>query len=279
MTVKKLSAIAFDELLDCFLNAFDNYFVSMPTDGDYYRTRWKAAKVDFDLSYGMFDEGNLVGFIIHGIDERFGKLTAFNTGTGVIPAYRGKRVVKSIYDYALEDLRKNGIEKSILEVIRENNAAIRAYQSVGFEICKEYACFAGDLEIDDSDQFELTEVAAKDINWEGLPHQQAYSWDFQQASILAGNYTFCQVSHDKVPESFFIINPQNGRIAQLDLLNTENKGWQRLFSAIKHISNTISIINVDERLKDKIEQLRSIGLRNTVNQYEMELTISDDNPA
>ena len=277
MTVKNLSHVSFDELLDCFLIAFDNYYVEMPTDRNYYKKRWKTAKVDFNLSYGMFNEGKLVGFIIHGVDKRFGKLTAFNTGTGVIPSYRGKRIVKSIYGFALKDLQQNGIEKSTLEVIRENEAAVRSYKSVGFEIRKKFECYAGDIEVEDGAPFELKETALSDIIWEDLPNQQFYSWDFQKETVLEGDYTFFYVLKDKVPESFFIINPQNKRLAQFDLLNTKNKGWKRLFSAIKLISNTISIINVDDRFKDKIEQLRIVGLKNTVNQYELELDVKDGN--
>jgi len=66
-------------------------------------------------------------------------------------------------------------------------------------------------------------------------------------------------------------------LAQLDLLNTKNNGWNRLFSAIKQISTTIKINNVDERLKEKVNQISAIGLENKVNQYEMELIIKGSN--
>lgn len=273
MTVNSLSRISLDELLDCFLVAFENYFVKMPTNKNYYEQRWRAAKVDFNYSYGMFDQGKLVGFIIHAIDKRAGILTAFNTGTGVIPEYRGRRIVKSIYEYALKDLWHNGIERSTLEVIAENSIAIRSYQSVGFKVCKKYKCYTGKIRIENDDQFTLREIALKNIDWDTLPNQQFYSWDFQRESISGGNYSFFQVLHNKEPESFFIINPDHQYLAQFDLLNTENKGWRRLFSAIQKVSDGIKVINVDERLKDKLDQLTLMGLENSVDQYEMELNI------
>lgn len=276
MKVKSLSSISFDELLNCFLAAFENYYVKMPTDKNYYKERWRAAKVDFNLSYGMFDNGKLIGFIIHAIDNRSGTSIAFNTGTGVIPEYRGKRIVKSIYDYALDDLLKNGIEKSTLEVIRKNEKAIRAYQGVGFEICKKYRCYAGPIKIESDTEFELKEVDLKNVDWENLPNQQFYSWDFQKETVKEGNYVFYQVMNNKTPESFFIINPENKYLAQFDVLNEENKGWNRLFSAIRQVSDNVKIINVDERLTEKIDNIHLIGLENTVNQYEMELKIKDD---
>ena len=39
------------------------------------------------------------------------------------------------------------------------------------------------------------------------------------------------------------------------------------------ISKQVRIINVDERLKDKLLAIKKSGLQNTVNQYEMELSL------
>jgi GNAT superfamily N-acetyltransferase len=224
----------------------------------------------------MFDKGKLVGFILHAIDERNGMLTAFNTATGVIPEYRGKRIVKSIYEYALNDLQQNGIEKSVLEVITKNDIAIQCYESVGFKVCKKYKCYSGNIKMDDSDEFEIKEVSFKAINWEELPNQQFYSWDFQKETVVERGYIFYQVLNKEEPESFFIIDPESQYLAQFDILNTENKGWKRLFSAIMQVSTSVKIINVDERLKDKVNNIGLLGLDNSVDQYEMELTIKNN---
>ena len=275
MTVKKLNKISFHEVLDCFLLAFENYYVKMPTDINYYKQRWKAAKVDFSLSYGMFDNEKLVGFIIHAIDKRFNIKTAFNTGTGVIPAYRGKRIVKSIYDFAINDLRHNGIEKSTLEVITKNEKAIRAYKSIGFRICKEYICYAGNIDIGNDGQLELKKMSIEDFNWDNLPNQQFYSWDFQRETIVEGNYVLYQVINNNKPESYFIINLKNKYLAQFDTLNNHKKAWRRLFKGIKQVTDEVKIINVDKRLSDKLNYIRFLGLQNTINQYEMELIMTD----
>ena len=273
MTVKNLSDTPFNQLLDCFLLAFENYYVPMPTDSNYYKERWKAAKVDFALSYGMFDAEKLVGFIIHAVDQRNGITTAYNTGTGVIPEYRGKGIVKSIYKYALADLQHKGIEKTTLEVITKNKVAVHVYESIGFKICKHYQCFGGSIATKTSDLFELQETNWKDVDWNHLPNQQWYSWDHQKESILEGNYRFFQVIRDKKPESYFIINPSKKYLAQLDLLTQDNTAWNRLFSAIRQVSDTIRINNVDVRFGEKLDALKMSGLANTVDQYEMELTL------
>lgn len=275
MKVKNLSQTPFDEILACFLAAFENYYVKMPTDPDYYRERWKAAKVNWELSYGMFDNEKLVGFIIHGIDTRKGFLTAYNTGTGVLPDYRGRKVTKSIYDFALQDLRAKGIQKTTLEVITENEKAIRAYQGMGFEICATYHCFGGTIQVENREDFEVVERDVREVEGAGLPNQEYYSWDFMPETIREGKYRFFQVVYNQQPESFFVLHPDSHIVAQFDLLQRHEQGWDRLFAAIKKQSPEVRIINVDERIGEKLEQIRKMGLSGTVDQYEMELNLSN----
>lgn len=278
MTVHNLARTSFDKLMDCFFQAFEDYTIKMPTDKQYYWERWKAAKVDFTYSYGMTEKGRLVGFIINAVDKRGGILTAFNTGTGVIPEYRGRRIVKAIYDYALKDLGENGIGKCTLEVITDNEIAIRSYESIGFKIIKTYKCFSGSIAMDYNDLIEVEEVPIHTVTWENLPGQVSYSWDFQKETLLGGKYRFYRVLSDKEPESFFIINPNNQYLAQFDILNANHESWQRLFSAINQVSSSIKVNNVDDRLKDKLYYLNLFGLQNTIDQYEMELKIENGIP-
>lgn len=273
MFVKNLSNVSIEIIIDCFLKAFENYFVKMPTDIDYYVQRWKAAKVDFSLSYGMFHGNKMVGFIIHAIDKRNDILIAFNTGTGVIPEYRGQKIIRTIYAYALHELRRNGIQKSALEVITENKIAISLYKSIGFKICKEYKCFNGTINLNVSQNPDLKTIDLKQVDWNSLPNQKYYSWDNQKVPILAGNYSFFQVLHNGQPESFFIINTALNYVAQIDILIPQKDAWKRLFAGIQKVSEIIKINNVAIQLQDKIDALTLFGLNNTVDQFEMELDL------
>lgn len=273
MIVRHLGHTDFDVIMECFLSSFEGYFVKMPTDHSYYKQRWKAAGVNFELSYGMFDNEKLVGFIIHAIDEREGELIAFNTGTGVIPKYRGQKIVRSIYDYAISELIKHGITKSVLEVITENEKAIKAYKGVGFKIRRTYKCFSGKLLGEDKD-IELVEVKFSDINWRQIPNQDKYSWDFNMKSLKRGDSKYYNVTKNGTTESFFSINIANGTINQLEVLNRQKGNWERLFLAVQSMSKQVRIINVDATLEDKIAAIKNVGLTNTVSQYEMELFLA-----
>lgn len=273
MIVKNLGNTDFELVLESFLLAFQNYFVTVPTNGDYYKERWKVAKVDFNFSYGMFDGDRLVGFVIHAIDHRNGRLSAFNTGTGVIPDYRGQKIVQSIYDYALEDLKRIEVTNCVLEVITKNERAIRSYTGIGFKTNRTYQCFKGIINPKNMETVTLTEVALEKVDWASLPNQHFYSWDHQKESILRSNYRFFYVPTKTLPESFFIIQPNTGYLVQFDLLNGGKEAWNRLFSGIRQISSTIKVNNVDERLMDKLGRLSAIGLVNTIDQYEMQMEL------
>ncbi len=273
MIVKDLSNTPFETIIECFLKSFKNYFVELPSDPNYYKERWETSKVDFRFSYGMFEQGKLVGFIIHAVDNRNEELIAFNTGTGVLPEYRGKRIVNSIYDFALPDLKQKGFTKSSLEVIKDNSTAIHLYQNVGFEIVKSYKCFNGKLNNESTHSTNLKETNFNEINWNEIPNLDLYSWDNQKETIQNGSYKYFQILTNSQPESYFVINPANGYIAHWDVLTPNQQAWNNLFAGIKEIASTIKINNVDELLKDKIDFLNSIDLTNSVDQYEMVLTI------
>lgn len=273
MEVRNLKDVEFSKIIESLLSAFENYYVPMPQNEEYYEKRWKAAKVDYAMSYGAFDDDKLVGFIIHGIDKRNGKLTAFNTGTGVIPEYRGKRLVKTIYDFALSDLHQKGVEKTSLEVIQENERAVKAYKSVGFKVCKNYLCFSGDLNIDKPKECELVAANLSEVDWSSLPFQEYYSWDFQKESILEAGYDFYYVNAQGKSVAYFILNPANNYIIQFDVLNDESQSWDYLANGISQLAPTIKIINIDDRHTDKLKFVEQLGLKNIINQYELERDI------
>ena len=70
---------------------------------------------------------------ITGIDNREGVPTAYNAGTGIIPAFRGQGIVGEMYEMLLPRLKAMGIRQSILEVICQNERAIKAYEKAGFQ--------------------------------------------------------------------------------------------------------------------------------------------------
>ena len=101
--------------------------------------------VDFDASVGAYDSEKLVGFTMIGIDNWGDSLVAFDAGTGIVPEFRKQGLAKAMFDHALPGLRERGVTQFVLEVLQGNEPAIKAYTKSGFEISREFRCFAGDL--------------------------------------------------------------------------------------------------------------------------------------
>jgi len=268
MEVKNLENTPFKIIINCFNESFSTYSIKMPTESDYWQSRWRLAKVDYRISYGMFDDEKLIGFIINAIDFRNEFKVAFNTGTGVIPKYRGQRIVKQIYDYALQNLKENEITKCSLEVIKNNTIAIKSYQSIGFEICKNYKSFQGKINLSDK-KIAITKIDFDQLNWNNLSNQQLFSWDFHHKIIKNGNYDYYLVND----AYYFAFNPLNNYLAQFGNIKNDDIDLKVLFQGIKSVSETIKINNVNESQSKLIDFLFKIGLQNTVDQFEMKMVI------
>ncbi len=282
MQIKSLKHVEFSDVIECFNESFADYFVKMPTTIDYWESRWRAARVDYSFSYGMFDEYKIVGFIVNGIDFYENKFTAFNSGTGVLPKYRGRKIVKQLYDFAIPELLKRGVEKCTLEVIKENEKAIKAYRSVGFEITKILKCYSGTLKNSTNNELTLLHKELEEVNWENLPNQAFNSWDNHKNAIkiLEKNYKYYEVFEQTKRIGYFIINPKSGYLAQFELFDgdeSEVVNWQKLFAGIKIITSNIKINNVDAKQAGKIKAIENVGLDNVIDQYEMEYLIKPNN--
>jgi len=270
MEIRSLVNTPLQEIIDCLLISFEDYFVPMPSDINYWRDRFKGARVDLDLSYGAFDAEKLVGFIIHGIDNYNGLRTAFNTGTGVIPGFRGRKVVDQIYTYAIPQLQQKGIQQCALEVIQDNHRAIRVYERIGFSITRNFLCFKG----------QLTQATGAGnvipVSFESAQHlredHQYYSWDNVKAAIQTAGpiYKTYLVLEDGKELGFFTVNPKNGYLAQYE---AEVEAFPHLLAAIQSIHPEVRVNNVDQERAEVILFFLSAGLDNHIDQYEMIMSI------
>jgi ribosomal protein S18 acetylase RimI-like enzyme len=274
MEIRDLSTTSVDEVVFAILMAFEGYFVTMPSDTAYWENRFQAARVDWSCSFGLFDEGELVAFIINGIDKRGADKIAFNTGTGVIPKYRGAKVVDQLYEYASPFFKQKKITHYVLEVVQENGRAIRVYERIGFSITKEYYCFKGKL----ATSMYQTTLEQVDLREVDHSKEHLYAWDNSTSAVensQAGTYSCYEVLNlEQEKIGFFVINAQSGYLPQFEIYKTNlNKNWTLIFDGIAQISRLLKINNIDVKRTAQRAALAILGLENTINQYEMERKI------
>jgi len=142
-----LSRDQFPQVHKTFLEAFAEYYVdtSGVTEEMLYNRAVKNG-LQFGVSVGAFDGDRMVAMTMVGLDDWKGSPAAFDIGTGVVPDHRGKGVAKEMFEFAVPQLRERGVERFVLEVIQDNQPAIKAYEAVGFRVTREFDCFQWDLE-------------------------------------------------------------------------------------------------------------------------------------
>ncbi len=272
MIIQTLEHVALEYILPAFLKAFEGYFVKMPTSLDYWSSRFELTLVDLSASYGAFDGTDLVGFIIHGIDHKGGRKVAFNTGTGVLKPYRGQHLVDQMYQKAFEDLSSRGINDYELEVIVDNKVAIKVYERLGFSVNRLFKCFNGEVDKQaHHGDFSLHPCELNDCA--SYQNFTEYSWDFR-TSVLhrAGTKyrSYLVQAENAQTVGYFVLDQASGTLAQID---AAQGNMSLVLGAVGSISRSIKINNVDSARIELIEALSEAGVRNTIDQFEMCLSL------
>jgi len=270
MHVTTLSHTPIEKVVHCLSHSFQGYFVELPSDVDFWAKRFTYARVNWNHSWGVFDGDQLVGFVVHALDQEGGVYTAYNTGTGILPAYRGKQWVDQLYAYGLPRLHEAGVRRCTLEVIDQNHTAIRVYERIGFRRKRALHSFRGTLPHHNGSH--LVECPLDDVLTTKVDHR--YSWDYQSATIRKAGNLYCayRVFDPKSQNcGHVILNPETGRIAQLE---SEQDAWHDLLQGIAQLRSDINMANVTEDRRKLLATFKELDVSLTLTQYEMEMDLN-----
>ena len=147
--IRSLAHTPFEALAEAFGEAFATYDVQI--NSDELRTMLRRRGFDPALSFAAFDGGKIAAFTLNGIGIFGGVPTAYDTGTGTLPEYRGRGLATKVFEASLPHLRGAGIGQYLLEVLQHNTAAVSIYRKSGFEVSREFDYFraaTGDVRCD-----------------------------------------------------------------------------------------------------------------------------------
>jgi ribosomal protein S18 acetylase RimI-like enzyme len=277
-----LSNDRFPEIHRTFMEAFADYYVdtSGVTETMLYNRAIKNG-VDFGLSVGAVAGDEMVGVTIVGCDRWKGVAAAFDIGTGIVPDYRGKGIAKRMFEFAVPELRNRGVEKFVLEVIQENEPAIKAYKGAGFNVTREFDCFnwkpngAPQLphDIRPVDREVLSELESH-LDWRP-------SWENSFASIR-------RIPDDVMMYGAFVEDVCAGVIVYYPLINwittlVVKREYRRRGVAtalLAHFArkrpegiDAVKLINIDHSDTATLALLANVGVEPIVQQFEMELDL------
>jgi ribosomal protein S18 acetylase RimI-like enzyme len=281
--IKSLEGISRDELYMAFANAFEDY--EMQINKDQLDAMLIRRGFRPELSFGAFDNENLIAFTFNGVGQFKGKLTAYDTGTGTTKEYRGKGLAKKIFTHSLPFLKEAGIKQYLLEVLQHNTGAYKLYKGLGFEVTREFS-----YSIQNVDDLQLSAITlSKDYELKhsiGLDNGFEDFWDFQpswQNSTDAinrslDNFNFLGVSHNNTIVGYIVFEPGSGDIAQI-AIHKKHRRKGLASSLIKEAltqitTDSVKIINTESACASINGFLESLGVNSQGKQFEMLLEIN-----
>lgn len=279
LQIDTLQSVSTEEIRLCFNEAFHKYFVPVNLNAAQFEQKLAVEGYTPSISGGTFAGSKLVGFILHSEGLHGNKRTAYNSGTGVVTSYRGQQLLRRMYDYLLPLLKEKGVQKSILEVIQENEKARRAYKDAGFTIVRELYSYQGTVEEPAAysavEELQIEDWSRAETFWSWEPSWQHSQQCLQRAS---GSYKTYGIKKGEALVAYAIINPLTNRIPSFAVAPAwRNKGLgSTLFQHLQYHfpAKPLTVINVDSQSHETIGFLEKQGLKLLVKQFEMELLIS-----
>ncbi len=266
MEIRTLEQTPLKDLYQCFTDAFANYVIPLQFDEEMTMERWKLAGVDYKLSYGAFDDEQLVAFILH--LSKPGHL--FNFGTGVIPSHRGQRLVAKFYQQIEKDLKFKNFS---LEVIKQNAKALKIYQSLGFTITRDLISVQGPLNIKTPLKKKHHYHLKKLIYSDELSSLRLYEPSFENSETvlnnLPQNYELHEIRQDNKLLAYAIYHPSLASLKEIGASYPIDENLDQLFLEMKINGEKLRVMNIDVKALELISYFCDRDVNIFVSQYEM----------
>lgn len=279
MTVETLADIDIPQIAAAINQSFSDYIVPFQLNAEQLHYKIVQEDVNLDLSVGVFDGDALVGLMLHGLRKNNDNLVAYNATTGVIPTYRGKGLVRKMYDFLIPKLKELQVQKMVLEVIDGNDPAIKAYEKMGYTISRKLVCFSGTAQVNEA----LKEISIKEataFQW----NKWLSFWDIQPSwqnaiQSVKNSKAICKALEAYINDElvgYLIYNTNSKKVNQFAVSPTKRqKGIATaLFSHLQQVLNSeMYVYNIDGASAACISFLKELGLKEKVNQFEMERAV------
>ena len=122
-----------DKSLDVLNLGFFDYLVPIQLDLPHFHEMLRTADIDVSLSQVVFRGSEAVGVALiarRGWSSRL-------AGMSIVPKARGQKVGQWLMEQLIEQAKDRGDHRMELEVIQQNEAAVRLYQKVGFRTMRQ----------------------------------------------------------------------------------------------------------------------------------------------
>ena len=285
IALRRLTEDDFQQCHLALVEAFSDYYLKIQPTNEGLRRLFTIEGVDFSRSVGAFDAGKLVGFVVNAIGSWDGMLTAYDAGTGVIPAYRGRGISRRMFEFILPVLRENSVRQYLLEVITENAPAISLYEQLGFRRARRVLVFSRSKQpenIEVQPGVEVREIENPD--WKLLEKFCEFRPCWQNSTDSIERAAADKTIQKKILGLYFkgdlagfgVVFVNSGNVAQFGLdSELRGRGFRKLLLArlAEATEKPLLFANIEEEERDFIDFLLANDSRLLTSQYEMLLKL------
>lgn len=269
------------EVLRTMVMGFSDYVVKLDIDEAGYRHKFMLDGVDYLLSAGIFDDQEMIGVTMNGVGHWNGLKTVYDAGTVVIPSQRRKGASTKMFDFMMPRLADRGLENYLLEVICDNEPALKLYRNFGFRKSRKLGVFykeKGSGEVTAVNAFKFLTVDLKLIKTSGIFDDRGLAWQNSNKWIertVGTEYKLEYIGAFSQNElvGFGIISPNSGKVLRVAVVE-ENRGMgigRHIVRELARFTTKPSVfLNIDLEDQGTVGFLESIGCEKKIEQFEME---------
>lgn len=266
-----LSEVPNKELMECINMAFSDYAIPIHFTEDTLQKFLEASDINKSLSFCAYSANSMVGFILNSSNIYNDEQVVFDTGTGVIPEFRGKGVFSDLFSFAEQKLRKCGIKKYYLEVLQQNTRAKALYERKGFSVAREFSVMqlTGKTEAGKSPDIQDIKLTAFDFSAVSSLTlvKPSYEHSYNIIRKNAGIYDVVYLKNRGRITAFCVYCADGGRVVELGYSSLLD--LKKVLIYIASACEKVTAKNIDTSYTAVMEMLISIGFKQIAEQYEM----------
>lgn len=278
IALSSLANCSLGELHRCFIRAFGDYAVPMDLPLEQFGTMLVRNGFDADLSVGAFHDGQLVGFVFNGVRDNISGKLAYDSGTAVLPRFRGRGIATRLVRYSMDRLAQAGVYGYVLECIASNETALELYRKSGFRQTRHLDCWQAETEtllshrVDVRSQYQFEPGSTEELDMAQGILSSYPSWQNSDIAIkrIASRLRFIKltdVRHRII--GFAAWEPTNGTISRLATWDIDAALLMLQYMAHHSETDRMRMMNVDTEDRLLPSVLEELGFSVFVNQVEM----------
>lgn len=263
MEIRTLNQVSFNDVFHAYQETYSDSHHLVESDLTSAQLRWKMAGVDFDLSYGAFEDNKLVAFMLNSENDG----TLFHFAMGVVPEYRGHHLLDKIFSKV-----PKGFRTYRLQVMKENIPAFRIYEKQGLQISRELVSLEGLMKLSQPHEDVLYTVKPFYLNS-----------DFEKITLMKPSFeseTKVLLRTKELHETHEIwtkenllayahFTPSGLMLREIGARDSLSENLDSLLYHMKLHGEWIRVLDIDREADELIRYFTSRGLKKITSQYEM----------